>query len=103
METHGPRRHILQLTVRPLTITAGDEPITVDIRRAAIADSPDLPLWEIIRASTEPLSYETYEQFMDELAGQGRSFRKPSRVTRLCAAMALLAFLIGVLIGLLVG
>jgi hypothetical protein len=41
------------------------EPFNVALRRSSIVDTSDQPLWDIIKRSTERLSYERYERFMD--------------------------------------
>jgi hypothetical protein len=74
-------RHVeaifLAIQKRPLTqgdtvpVTIGGDgvsgPISVNLRRAAIVDTPDLPLWSVIRASTDKLSFNNYADWMDGL------------------------------------
>jgi hypothetical protein len=43
------------------------QPIEVNLRRSAIVDTPDLPLWSVIRASTNKLSFNNYQRWMDRL------------------------------------
>jgi hypothetical protein len=42
-------------------------PISVNLRRAPIVDTADLPLWSVIRASTNKLSFNNYQDWMDRL------------------------------------
>jgi hypothetical protein len=71
----------LRLPVQPRPLTPGDrvpveitgdslaDPISVNLRRADIIDTPDLPLWTVIRASTEALSFNAYLDWMDAICG----------------------------------
>ena len=42
-------------------------PLNVDLQRPGIPDTPDLPLWEVIKLGTEALSFDNYKAFMDYL------------------------------------
>src|SRR4051812_10845616 len=44
-----------------------DGPVPVDLQRIQIADTPDLALWEVIKLSTEAISFSNYKAFMDYL------------------------------------
>ncbi|MBX3747226.1 MAG: 8-amino-7-oxononanoate synthase [Verrucomicrobiae bacterium] len=47
----------------PLTAVSGD--VSVTMRRTATIPTPDLPLWVVIRKSTEALSFDRYLEYMN--------------------------------------
>ena len=51
----------------PVRIVGDPGPVSVNLRRAPIIDTPDLPLWSVIRSSTERLSFNRYQDWMDSL------------------------------------
>jgi hypothetical protein len=66
------------VSVQPRPLTKGDTvpvrlggnadgPIAVNLRRSDIIDTPDLPLWSVIRASTDKLSFNNFQDWMDAL------------------------------------
>ena len=77
----GDHTDDLRLPVQPRPLTTGDRvpveiggetfggPISVNLRRSEIIDTPDLPLWSVIRASTEGLSFNAYLEWMDTICG----------------------------------
>lgn len=93
--------HIVQLTVRPGKESDQGDPAAVNLEPTEIPDTEDQPLWDIIQVSSEALSFERYEQFMDDLVSESQPGER-GRPSLLCLAIALLAFIIGVLIGALV-
>jgi hypothetical protein len=54
----------VEVKLRPL---ARGDTLPVTMRRTATAPTPDLPLWVVIRNSTEALSFRNYSKFMDIL------------------------------------
>jgi hypothetical protein len=67
-----PGREFLSVRERPLSRGEsvrfrGGGPITVDLQRSAIVDTPDLALWHAIRVSTERLGFEHYQRWMERL------------------------------------
>jgi hypothetical protein len=83
-ETEG-----MYIPVQPRPLTKGDrvpvdiggdafaQPIAVNLRRSDIIDTPDLPLWSVIRASTEKLAFNNYADWMDSLfCGDREQFRR---------------------------
>jgi hypothetical protein len=51
----------------PVRLPEGSEqrPFNVSLRRTSIVDTPDLPLWNIIRRSSDLLSFNNYKAFTD--------------------------------------
>lgn len=61
----------------PIRVTReGDGgPLEVSLRRSDLADTPDLPLWSVIRASTDKISFNNYAAWMDSIfCGGGEGF-----------------------------
>ncbi|MGH9842894.1 MAG: hypothetical protein ACREEM_29500, partial [Blastocatellia bacterium] len=54
----------MQITVRPRPISRGDV-VPVTLRRTATVPTTDLPLWIVIRKTTEAISFDNYLRFMD--------------------------------------
>ena len=48
-----------------------DSPVRVDLQRAAVPRTTDLALWEVIRRSTEAISFDHYSLWMDYLFCDG--------------------------------
>jgi hypothetical protein len=69
--------------------------VPVTMRRSAAEPTPDLPLWVVIRNSTQATSFENYLKFMDLLlCGIGKNTQtKPGRVESEFAALRLRRFL----------
>src|SRR5262249_36101767 len=86
----GDERHehteFLPVQTRPLA--RGDEvpvvlrgsglegPLSVNLRRSAIIDTPDEPLWTVIRASTDGIAFNAYHDWMDTICGGSERYRK---------------------------
>jgi hypothetical protein len=51
-------------------------PLAVNLRRSAIIDTPDEPLWTVIRASTEGIAFNAYFDWMDTICGSSERYRK---------------------------
>jgi hypothetical protein len=61
----GPPGKIEPVPVRIVGGLGG--PVSVDLQRAPIVDTPDLPLWSVIRSSTHRLSFNRFERWMDHI------------------------------------
>ncbi len=78
----------IDVYVQPRPLTKGDtvpvtiggdgvsSPISVNLRRSAIIDTPDLPLWTVIRAGTNALGFHNYMRWMDAICSSSESFHK---------------------------
>ncbi len=52
-------------------------PLEVSLRRSELVDTNDLPLWAVIRASTDKLGFNNYAAWMDKLfCHSGEAFRE---------------------------
>lgn len=58
----GSSQRALRVFARPV---ANQDVVPVTLRRTAIAPTDDLPLWVVIKKSTDALSFENYNRFMD--------------------------------------
>jgi hypothetical protein len=63
------RRVVLQIAPQPAQAMAGPVDVDVTMRRTATKRTPDLPLWVVIRRSTEALRFDRYQRFMDLVLG----------------------------------
>lgn len=54
-------------TITPPDVQTVDGGVTVSMRRANLAPTDDLPLWVVIRKSTEATSFDNYLRFMDHV------------------------------------
>jgi hypothetical protein len=80
--------HTEYLPVQTRPLARGDEvpivlrgsglegPLAVNLRRSAIIDTPDEPLWTVIRASTEGIAFNAYFDWMDTICGSSERYRK---------------------------
>jgi hypothetical protein len=57
------------------------DPISVDLQRAAIPDTPDLAFWEVIKLGAEALSFDNYKAFVDYLFCKDKD-EFPKRLSR---------------------
>lgn len=60
---HIVTRETVPVAPVPLTAVTGD--VAVTMRRTATIPTPDLPLWVVIRKSTEALSFDRYQEFLN--------------------------------------
>ncbi len=59
------------LVVDPRPLGVDDQPVKVSLRRSDIVETEDLPLWEVIRQSTQALSFNRYKAFIDHVLCRG--------------------------------
>jgi len=59
------------LIVNPRALNAEDQPVQVALRRSDILETEDLPLWQVIRQTTEALSFNRYKRFVDHVLCRG--------------------------------
>jgi hypothetical protein len=59
------------LVVDPRALGVDDQPVKVSLRRSDIVETEDLPLWQVIRQSTEALSFNRYKAFIDHVLCRG--------------------------------
>ena len=77
----------LMITPAPTVSVAGG--FNVGLRRSASVVTPDLPLWVVIRNSTDGLSFKNYQRYIDIVlcdATRGRPGRWRLRERVLAAA-----------------
>ena len=59
------------IVVDPRALGVDDQPLRVSLRRSEIVETDDLPLWEVIRQSTDALSFNRYKAFVDHVLCRG--------------------------------
>jgi hypothetical protein len=59
------------IIVDPRALGVEDQPVRVALRRSEIVETDDLPLWQVIRQSTEALSFNRYQRFIDYVLCRG--------------------------------
>src|SRR5262245_15607409 len=82
----------------------GGYELTVRLTRSGIADTEDQTFWTLIRRTAEAIPFERYSESLDDfLAGRSQRERLQPRRSAVCVAIVIIAFLVGVLVGLVVG
>lgn len=54
-----------RVSPRPTQPISGD--VSVTLRRSAMTETADMPLWTVIRAATSAISFNNYKKFMDDI------------------------------------
>ncbi|HEV2840917.1 MAG TPA: carboxypeptidase-like regulatory domain-containing protein [Chthoniobacterales bacterium] len=55
----------VRVAPKPTQPISGD--VSVTLRRSAMTETADMPLWTVIRAATSAISFDNYKKFMDDV------------------------------------